>query len=352
MPERVMVTGATGFVGSHLVEFLLKQTSAQVYAAKRRRSDTSLPEHTGRVQWLEMDVTDAHNVLSTLKAVRPTHIFHLAAQSFVPTSWKSPVETLTINAIGTVNILEALKTLELSTRTHIAGSSEEYGRVEPDELPITEANPLRPLSPYGVSKVAADLAGQQYHCSYGLNVVITRAFNHTGPGRGEVFVESNFCKQIAAIEHRCQEPVISVGNLEARRDFSDVRDIVRAYWMALERGQPGHVYNICSGNILSIRQILDALLPMSTVSDIRVEPDPDRMRPSDVLRLQGNAAKFRRETGWRPEIPIEQTWRDLLAYWRSRTTGVRHSTVGVDPSPRRGGGDTRVLEHVRKPSGP
>jgi GDP-4-dehydro-6-deoxy-D-mannose reductase len=326
MPERVIVTGATGFVGSHLLEFLLTQTGAQVYAAKRRRSDTSLPGYTGRVQWLEMDVTDAHNVLSSVKAVRPTHIFHLAAQSFVPTSWKSPVETLTINAIGTVNILEALKTLELDTKMHIAGSSEEYGRVEPDELPITETNPLRPLSPYGVSKVAADLAGQQYHSSYGLNVVITRAFNHTGPGRGEVFVESNFCQQIAAIERQCQQPVISVGNLEARRDFSDVRDIVRAYWLALERGQPGHVYNVCSGNSVSILQVLEALLPMSTVSGIRIEPDPDRMRPSDVLRLQGDCAKFRRETGWRPEIPIERTWRDLLTYWRTR---MAHAPVAA-----------------------
>lgn len=319
MPERVLVTGATGFVGGHLVEFLLKQTDARVYASKRRRSDMTHPEHTNRVQWLEMDVTDAHNVLSTVKAVRPTHIFHLAAQSFVPTSWHSPIETLTINTIGTVNVLEALKTLELSTKLHIAGSSEEYGHVEPHELPITETNPLRPLSPYGVSKVAADLSGQQYHCSYGLNVVVTRAFNHTGPGRGEVFVESNFCKQIAAIEQGHQAPVIAVGNLEARRDFSDVRDIVRAYWLALERGRPGQVYNICSGNNLSIQQILDALLPMSSVGDIRVEPDPDRMRPSDVLRLQGDSTKFRRETGWTPEIPIERTWRDLLTHWRART---------------------------------
>lgn len=319
MPERVLVTGATGFVGGHLVEFLLKQTDARVYASKRRRSDMTHPEHTNRVQWLEMDVTDAHHVLSTVKAVRPTHIFHLAAQSFVPTSWHSPIETLTINTIGTVNVLEALKTLELSTKLHIAGSSEEYGHVEPHELPITETNPLRPLSPYGVSKVAADLSGQQYHCSYGLNVVVTRAFNHTGPGRREVFVESNFCKQIAAIEQGHQAPVIAVGNLEARRDFSDVRDIVRAYWLALERGRPGQVYNICSGNNLSIQQILDALLPMSSVGDIRVEPDPDRMRPSDVLRLQDDSTKFRRETGWTPEIPIERTWRDLLTHWRART---------------------------------
>ncbi len=228
MPERVLVTGATGFVGGHLGGFLLRETDAQVFAVKRRRSDASLPAGTRRVQWLEMDVTGAHNVLSTVKTVRPTHIFHLAAQSFVPTSWKSPVETLTINIIGTINVLEALKALELSTKLHIAGSSEEYGRVEPDELPISEANPLRALSPYGVSKVGADLAGQQYHCSFGLNVVVTRASTQTGPGRGEVFVESNFCKQIAAIEQRLQPPVVSVGNLEAQRDFSDVRDIGRA----------------------------------------------------------------------------------------------------------------------------
>ncbi len=318
MGERIIVTGASGFVGGHLLEFLLRNTDAQVFAAKRRRSDAVLIENRDRVQWVEMDVTDAHNVLSTIKVIRPTHIFHLAAQSFVPTSWKSPVETMTINAIGTVNILEAVKTLELETKIQIAGSSEEYGYVEPDELPITEANPLRPLSPYAVSKVAADLSGQQYHSSYGLNVLITRAFNHTGPGRGEVFVESNFCKQIAAIEQRRQAPVISVGNLDAKRDFSDARDIVRAYWLALERGRSGEVYNICSGAMWSIRQVLDSMLSLSSAEEIRIESDPERMRPSDVLLLLGDCSKFRRATGWKPEIPAERTWRDLLNYWRDR----------------------------------
>jgi GDP-4-dehydro-6-deoxy-D-mannose reductase len=275
-----------------------------------------------------MDVTDAHNVLSIVKGVRPTHIFHLAAQSFVPTSWKSPIETLTINAIGTANVLEAVKTHGPETKIHIAGSSEEYGRVEPDELPITEENPLRPLSPYGVSKVAADLFGQQYHCSHGLHVVITRAFNHTGPGRGEDFVESNFSRQIARIEQRFQPPVIWVGNLDATRDFSDVRDIVRAYWLALERGRPGEVYNICSGTTLSIRQMLDYILALSGVKEIRIDLDPDRIRPSDVLLLHGNCTRFQRQTGWRPEIPLEQTWGDLLNYWRDR---LRRSRVERQP---------------------
>src|SRR5437763_10712061 len=194
MPDRVVVTGATGFVGGHLIEFLLKHTKAQVYATKRRRSEPSPMENrfNGRVQWVEMDVTDAHNVLSTVRSIRPTHIFHLAAQSFVPTSWQSPSETLMINAIGTVNVLEAVKNLELDTKIQIAGSSEEYGYVRRDELPITEQNPLRSLSPHGVSKLAADLSRQQYHRALGLHMITTRALNHTGPGRSEVLAEATY----------------------------------------------------------------------------------------------------------------------------------------------------------------
>lgn len=327
MPERVLVTGATGFVAGHLIEFLLKHTDAQVYAAKRRRSDTRLIENNGRVQWVEMDVNDAHNVFSTIRSIRPTHIFHLAAQSFVPSSWKSPAETFLINAIGTVNVLEAVKNLDLDTRIQIAGSSEEYGYVKPDELPITEKNPLRPLSPYAVSKVSADLSGQQYHRSFGLHVVVTRAFNHTGPGRGAEFVESNFSRQIAAIERGIQEAVIWVGNLEAARDFSDVRDIVRAYWLALERGIPGEVYNICSSSALRIQELLDTLLSLSAAKGIQVKPDPERMRPSDVLVLLGDCSKFQRDTGWKPGISPEKTWQDLLTYWRDRMR--KEERVGV-----------------------
>lgn len=331
MAERILVTGATGFVGGHLIEFLLKHTQAQVYAAKRRRSDISPIENklNGKVHWVEMDVTDAHNVLSAIRSIRPTRIFHLAAQSFVPTSWQSPSETLMINAIGTVNVLEAVKSLELDTRIQIAGSSEEYGHVRPEELPITEQNPLRPLSPYGVSKVSADLSGQQYHRSFGLHVIITRAFNHTGPGRGEVFVESSFSKQIAAIEQRIQKPVMWVGNLDAMRDFSDVRDIVRAYWLALDRGTPGEVYNICSGKALRIRELLETLLGLSTVKNIQVKRDPGRMRPSDVLVLLGDCSKFQRDTGWKPALSPERTWRDLLNYWRDRVKQEEVTRVGL-----------------------
>lgn len=316
---KVFITGATGFVGSHLIDFLLCEKGVRVFGAKRRRSDTSQTRTADRVEWVEMDITDAHNVLSAIKSVRPTHIFHLAAQSFVPTSWRAPQETFTTNAIGTINIMEAVRVLELDTRIQIAGTSEEYGGVRPEELPIAEGNPLRPLSPYAVSKVAADLSAQQYHRSYGLNVVVTRAFNHTGPRRGDVFAESNFAKQIAMIEKGQQEPVIRVGNLDAARDYSDVRDIVRAYWLALEKGQPGEVYNIASGESVRIGDLLDCLLSFAKVKGIKVERDAARMRPSDVPFLKGDSTKFRQLTGWKPEIPFENTLNDLQGYWRGRT---------------------------------
>jgi GDP-4-dehydro-6-deoxy-D-mannose reductase len=189
--------------------------------------------------------------------------------------------------------------------------------VEPGELPIKETNPLRPLSPYGVSKVTQDLLGYQYAKSYQLYIVRTRAFNHTGPRRGEVFATSNFAKQIASIEAGLQEPTIQVGNLEAKRDFSDVRDVVRGYWLALEHGEPGEVYNICSGHAVSIGEMLQILLQLSN-RKIDVVPDPKRFRPSDVQILEGDCTKFKTLSGWRPEIPLEKTLEDLLSYWRER----------------------------------
>lgn len=268
-----------------------------------------------KVQWIEMDITDSHNVLTAIKEVQPNYIFHLAAQSFVPTSWRAPQETFITNAIGTLNILEAVKNLEIETRIQIAGSSEEYGFVKPEEIPITEDSLLRPQSPYGVSKVAADLFGQQYHKSYGMHIIVTRAFNHTGPRRGEVFVVSDFSKQIAEIEKGLRDPVMYVGNLEAKRDFSDVRDIANAYWLALEKGKPGEVYNICSGKAISIRELLSRLLELST-TEIEIKQDPSKFRPSDVPLLQGDSTKFRSQTGWGATIPFEKTLRDTLEYWR------------------------------------
>jgi GDP-4-dehydro-6-deoxy-D-mannose reductase len=252
-----------------------------------------------------------------LKDIKPDYIFHLAAQSFVPTSWRLPAETLSINAVGQVHLFEAVLDLGLAPRIQVAGSSEEYGQVNPDEIPMKETNPLRPLSPYAVSKVTQDLLGYQYFRSYGLHVVRTRGFNHTGPRRGEVFVTSNFAKQIAEIEAKKKAPVIQVGNLEAKRDFTDVRDMVQAYWLSLEKGQAGEVYNLGTGRAYAMQEVLDLLLSLSKVK-VKVEVDPARLRPSDVPILLPDCSKFMSLTGWKPKIPFAKTLEDLLNYWRER----------------------------------
>ena len=251
--KKALITGVTGFVGSHLAEYLLRN-NMEVFGIVRWRSRLENIQHIKSKVFhtLDADVRDAHSLQRAVDEVRPDFVFHLAAQSFVPTSWHAPAETLTTNIIGTANLLEAIRRAACDAVIHIAGSSEEYGLVYRDELPVREANPLRPMSPYGVSKVAQDLLARQYHKSYGLRVIITRAFNHTGPRRGEVFVTSSFAKQIAEIEKRLQEPTIYVGNLEAQRDFSDVRDVVRSYWLAATECEYGEVYNICSGKVRTI----------------------------------------------------------------------------------------------------
>ncbi len=316
---RVLITGITGFVGSHLADYILaNHPDVEIYGMVRWRSRMDNIRHIlDKVKLVEADLKDYISIRNILKEIRPDYIFHLAAQSFVPTSWKLPQETLQINILGQVNILEAMKELKLDAVIQIAGSSEEYGLVYEHELPIKETNPLRPLSPYAVSKIAQDFLGYQYFKSYGIKAVRTRGFNHTGPRRGDVFVSSNFAKQIAEIEKGKREPVIYVGNLESVRDFTDVRDMVRAYWLAVEKGEPGEVYNICSGKGLKIKEVLEILLAYSRVK-VEVKVDPARLRPSDVPVLVGDNTKFRKRTGWKPEIPIEKTLKDLLDYWRER----------------------------------
>ena len=315
---KALITGITGFAGSHLAEYLLAEhPDVEVFGTYRWRSRRENIDHLGdKVRLLETDLRDEASVRHALAACRPDYIFHLAAQSFVPSSWTAPGETLTTNVSAQTNLFEAVRTLELDPAIQIACSSEEYGLVLPDEVPIKETNPLRPLSPYAVSKVAQDYLGYQYFQSYGLKVLRTRGFNHTGPrARGDVFVTSNFARQIASIEAGLQEPVIRVGNLEAVRDFTDVRDMVRAYWLAVTKGKPGEVYNIATGVGITIRELLDRLLALST-ADVRVEVDPDRLRPSDVEILIGDSSKFRADTGWEPQIPLDQTLRDTLEHWR------------------------------------
>jgi GDP-4-dehydro-6-deoxy-D-mannose reductase len=315
--KKAFITGIAGFVGSYLAEFLLSQ-KYEVYGLIRPRSKTDYIESIIHKLHLEdADILDTHSLYATISRIKPNYIFHLAAQSFVPTSWVSPSVTLETNIVGSANLFEAVRQVGIDPVIQIACSSEEYGLVHPDELPIKETNPLRPLSPYAVSKLAMDYLGYQYYQSYKIRIVRTRGFNHTGPRRGDTFAESNFAKQIAMIEKGKQEPVIHVGNLTASRDYSDVRDMVKGYVAAVEKCDPGDVYNICSGTTIKIGDVLNILLSFSKTK-VTIRPDQSRMRPSDVPVLLGDNSKFVAKTGWKPEIPFKKTMEDLLNYWRAR----------------------------------
>jgi GDP-4-dehydro-6-deoxy-D-mannose reductase len=315
--RRAFITGITGFAGSHLAELLLKE-GFEVYGLCRWRSRTENIEHIQeKLHLIEGDLLDLNSLQRAMMDVRPDYVFHLAAQSFVPASWTLPAATLEINVIGSCNLFEAIRAAKIDPVIQIACSSEEYGLVRESEVPIKETNPLRPLSPYGVSKVSLDYLGYQYSQSYKMRIVRTRAFNHTGPRRGEVFVCSSFAKQIAQAEKGVKKPILLVGNLEAIRDFTDVRDMVRAYWLAISRGKPGEVYNIASGKGIKIADVLSMLVKMSKVR-IEIKQDPARMRPSDVPILIGDSSKFRKATGWRPQISFKKTVKDILDYWRER----------------------------------
>lgn len=314
---KILITGITGFAGSHLADYIHRNVEqAEIYGTVRWRSNRSnLEQLEHQIKFCECELRDFKSVRDVIEAVKPKYIFHLAGHSYVPASWNSPNDTLVNNINAALNIFEAVRKLSPDCRILLACSSEEYGNVFDEELPIREDNPFRPLSPHGVSKVAQDLLGYQYFHSYGLDIVRTRAFNHTGPKQSEVFAASNFAKQIAEIELGIRVPVVYVGLLNTRRDFTDVRDVVKGYWMALQKGKAGEVYQICSGNAFTMKQILNILLGLSSKS-IEIRPDPTRMRPSDVPVLLGSYKKFYRISGWEPAIPFEQTLADLLNYWR------------------------------------
>ena len=320
---RTLITGVDGFVASHLTDYILEhELDWEVYGTCRRLADKKNILHRMKeITILDMELTDPHSVLNAVKAAKPDKVFHLAGQTFVPSSWTSPAGTFETNAVGTANMLEAVRLNCIHAYMQIAGSSEEYGLVHPYECPINEdIQPLRPLSPYGVSKVAADLFGWQYAKSYGMNITRTRSFNMTGPRRGEMFVTSDFAKQVAEIEKKKREPVIIHGNLEAVRDFTDVRDSVRAYWLLSNKQGTGDVYNICSGNGHSMLDVLKTLLNLSYCPDgvITHRLDEKRLRPSDVPLLQGCNGKVYAAIGWHPEYRFEDTMKDLLDYWRER----------------------------------
>ncbi len=318
MPTRVLISGVTGFVGSHLAEFCLDK-GCLVFGTGRRRSPLTNVQAlltNKRFKLMEMELDDARSISSAINSARPDMVFHLAAQSFVPTSFQSPHYTLKVNILGTLTLLESLREWSrgASPMIQIAGSSEEYGLVYQEECPIVETQALRPLSPYGVSKVACDLLGAQYARSYGMQIVRTRAFNHEGARRGKEFVTSNFAYQaVLAAARKLSE--LKVGNLDAVRDFSHVKDVVRAYWLALEKGEPGEVYNICSGKGTTIHQVID-ILSCIVGRQLPFSLDRQRLRPSDVPYLVGDCTKFRQQTGWEPELTFEDAMRDLVVYWR------------------------------------
>lgn len=316
---RVLITGTTGMVGSHLAEYLIGRDKYEVHGTLRWRSNReNIAGFQDKMVLHECELRDPYAVTRLLQKVSPQQIYHFAGQSSVSVSWNSPRDTLVNNITAQLNIFESLRQLEISdVRLHIAGSSEEYGFVRNEDLPVNEKNELRPISPYGVSKVTQDTLAYQYYMSHGLKVIRTRAFNQTGPRHSDNFVTSNFARQIAEIELGEREPHIYVGNLDVLRDFTDIRDIVKAYVLAMEKCEPGEVYNIGSDQAVSIKDILDMLLNM-TSPGIKVNNDPDRMRPSDVPALYCDSSKFRKQTGWKPEYPLNRTLKDLLDYWRNR----------------------------------
>jgi GDP-4-dehydro-6-deoxy-D-mannose reductase len=314
---RLLVTGAGGFVGGHLVDFLqAEHPRVEVHGVGLPRGAVSWRPRPG-ARMLEADLTDPAAAGAVVEEVRPEAILHLAGQSSVHLSWLDPGGTLRANVLGIVHLLDAVRQAGRRPPVLVVGSAEEYGPVRLGEMPIRETTPLRPASPYAVSKVAQGALALLYGPSGGLRVVLTRTFHHTGPGRGEAFAESSFARQIAEIEAGWRPPVLKVGNLEAVRDFADVRDVVRAYWMLLEKGEAGQAYNVCTGRGRRIRELLDVLLAASS-AQVEIRTEPERLRPSDVPAQVGDPSRLRAATGWEPRIPLERSLRDLLDDWRAR----------------------------------
>jgi len=323
---RALITGITGMVGSHLADYLLAHTDWEIHGLCRWRSPLDNIEHLldrinrrDRLQLIYGDLRDGVSIVDCVRRSRPDYVFHLAAQSFPRTSFDAPVETLDTNVKGTCHLLEALRAAEGSPLIHVCSSSEVFGRVPSDKVPINEECSFHPASPYAISKAGTDLLGRFYAEAYGMKVMVTRMFTHTGPRRGDVFAESSFAKQIAMIEANQAPPVVKVGNLDSLRTFADVRDAVRAYYMLLTvNPTPGAYYNIGGTYSCTVADMLDTLLGKSTVRDIKVEVDPDRLRPIDADLQVPDTRKFAEHTGWRPQYSFDETMTDLLNYWRDR----------------------------------
>jgi len=319
----VLITGITGMVGSHLAEYIhAHHPDATIHGLVRWRSPLDNIRHLlPHIRLHYGDLRDLHSLIVMLERARPQRIFHLAAQSYVTTSFDMAADTLQTNVIGTTNLLDAVRVTRLDPLIHICSSSEVYGQVKADEVPIRETNPFRPASPYAVSKVGEDMIALQYFLSYGIRTIRTRMFTHTGPRRGDVFAESAFALQIAEVEAGRRENPIRVGNLDSVRTFADVRDAVVAYWLLLERCEPGEVYNIGGVETMTVGEMLDVLKAMARIP-IEHSVDPSLLRPSDVTLQIPDTTKYQNATGWRPQIPVRRTLEDLLEFHRRRLDGA------------------------------
>ena len=323
--KRALITGITGMVGSHLAEYIFDNSDWEIIGMIRWRSplcnlERMVPEvnKEGRIRFVYADLRDTLAVSKAVRDARPDYVFHLGAQSYPLTSFDSPLDTLDTNVQGTVRLLEAVREHAPEALVHVCSSSEVYGKIGKEHLPIKEGAPFHPASPYAMSKIGTDLAGRYYAEAYGMKVMVTRMFTHTGPRRGDVFAEATFGKQVAMIEAGLIPPVVKVGNLKSVRTIADVRDAVRAYHMLLTvKPIPGECYNIGGSHSCSVGEVLEELIRLSTrSSEIKVEEDPARMRPIDADLQVPDTSKFTEHTGWRPEIPFEKTMADLLEYWR------------------------------------
>lgn len=313
-----LIIGAAGFVGTYLIRHLKQEPGHAVAATKMPQEQLQAETiGAGEMNIYDLDILDRNAVLELLREVRPDYVFHLAAQSSVAAAWKNPEMTVDVNIRGAVHVLEALRRLDHSPRVLLVGSGEEYGIVHPEEIPIREDHREDPGNIYAATKVCQNMLGRIYARAYGLEVLMVRAFNHIGPNQAPLFVVSDFCRQAAWIEAGRQEAVIQVGNLDVKRDFTDVRDVVRAYAMLIRSGKAGETYNVGSGRAVKIADILQMILEKSP-ADIQVKADPSKLRPVDLPVIEADIRKLQEITGWRPLIGLEQTIEETLAYWRGR----------------------------------
>jgi GDP-4-dehydro-6-deoxy-D-mannose reductase len=309
---KALIIGGAGFVGSYLIDHLISDCYWSVVATKLENEVIEHPE----VEQYDLNILNKQSIIDLLYKVHPDYIFHLAAQSSVALSWKNPAMTIDVNIKGSINVLDAIRELDYKPRILLIGSGEEYGHIHPEEIPIAETNHTRPGNIYAATKACQNMLGKIYSDAYQMDIVMVRAFNHIGPKQAPLFVVADFCKQVAEIEKGLREPLISVGNLSAKRDFTDVRDVVRAYSLLMQYGKAGETYNIGSGQAISIEDILNLILSCST-AEINVEIDSSKLRPVDVPIIEADITKLVECTGWEKLITLQESVAGILEYWRT-----------------------------------